>query len=225
MNTVTQDNFADMRSEAINRTREMQMRSRQNRQNPGNYMMNRSYNNFRQHDVYRNTAGMQTNTARQTAEFPESQNMRNENRNNSFNSFTDNRRQYVNNMIPAAGRTAMGSQRNEHLRHGYNQEIKTQQIREENIRNEQPYEKCADEEQSARENFRNQQCTDMGGNGPTPFNPAGAVNDMMGKIFSLVSGEKSKIDKDFLIILLFIIILAKEGADLKLLIALGYILL
>ena len=53
--------------------------------------------------------------------------------------------------------------------------------------------------------------------------PSNNNNPLTGLLSGIFSGNK--IDNDKLIIILLIVILAKEGADLKLLIALGYIII
>lgn len=51
------------------------------------------------------------------------------------------------------------------------------------------------------------------------------IQDIINNIISSFSGKNNKIDSDMLIIILFLIILARDGADKKLLLALGYILM
>lgn len=180
MSTVTQENFADMRKEAINRTREMHMRSGQgrmnqnmtgqNRQNVNRYVINREQNITHQSNKVIN---VQTPPAAQHEPVHPCEDKNEKKTVDSTNSFA---------------RSQTNTAQNGHPQNspGYSR---------------------------------------GGGNNQQQPNPAQAVNDMINKAFSLVSADGIKIDRDFLIILLFIIILAKEGADLKLLIALGYILI
>ncbi len=51
------------------------------------------------------------------------------------------------------------------------------------------------------------------------------IQDIIGNIISSFSGKNNKVDNDMLIIILFLIILAGNGSDIKLLLALGYILI
>lgn len=74
--------------------------------------------------------------------------------------------------------------------------------------------------------------SDVQAEAPPPEKPKEAVNNTaqqgsnnpLGSLFSGIFSN-GKIDNDKLIIIMLIIILAKEGADLKLLIALGYIIM